>query len=84
MAASRAIRADLEDVIAHLKQMADDATKIAGILVHHERERGRVNHGVFGDGGYQGGQTADDPALLSRLRTLSTACTEFANAVRRP
>jgi hypothetical protein len=78
------IHADLADVIAQLKQMAEDASKIAGVLVHQERERGRVNHGAFDGGGYAGARTtADDPGLLSRLRTLSTACTEFANQVRR-
>ena len=77
-------RADLADVIVYLKEMADDATKIAGVLVHQERDRGRVNRGAFDGGGYAGARTtADDPGLLARLRTLSTACSEFSAIVGR-
>ena len=37
--------ADLADTLAYLKQMADDARKIAAILVAHERRGSAVDHG---------------------------------------
>jgi hypothetical protein len=80
-------RADLQDILDYLKQFAGDVDKIAAALVHHERQRSRVDHGNFTggiSGGYPGARTtADDHALTSRLRHLSAICTEFSSYVRR-
>ena len=74
---------DAEDAFAFVRGMADDAHKVAALLVQFERGHMSQYHGVFNGSTIVGRDASNyDPATAGRCRTIASALHEFANTVK--